>query len=328
MQPVRLFTIVAGSVGLAIAAGTLFQPDPAAPSDAETAHAMPEEVPTAPTLAGGVPSLGGLIGPSARGPDPDDKGTEPVPMIASVTEIETGRPEPGLVDGSDPVLAGTTDCAVQVAVTPEPAAMLQISLVAPCDAGESVTIGHGPLTLAGAFGADGRLSMTVPALAAQAEVTVAFLDGRTATQGASVPDFGMFARVIVQWNGPDILDLHAYAGGAGWGEPGHVTAGGPVSAVTGFVTAIATQAETQTRIYTYPAGTAPQHGLILLEAEMAITTQSCGRPFDVRVRMVRDDDPVSLRDIRIDMPSCDMPEGFVLLPDLLPEDLPVVATLN
>jgi hypothetical protein len=226
------------------------------------------------------------------------------------------------------LLAEADACAAWLVVTPEPAAMLDLSLFAPCNAGETVTISHGPLRLDNAVGPDGRLVMALPALSAVAEVTLTLGDGRAVTDMTDVPDFGMFPRVIVQWDGPQVLDLHAYAGGATWGEPGHVQAGGPVSAVSGFVTALPTRSEAQARIYTFPAGISPQDGLILLEGEVAVTEASCGRRFEARVQLVRDDAPVSRRDIRVDMPACDMPDGFVLLPDLLPESLPGLAALN
>jgi hypothetical protein len=350
MRPFRLFTIVAGSVGLAIAAGTLFQPDPNGAPDPRVANPAPETTSPGPTLAGGVPSLVTVMGRTAPTPDtapetaPETAATSQVPgssqppLVAAVTEFQDEADAtpglPVLATGSGPVpdvaelLAEADACAAWLVVTPEPAAMLDLSLFAPCNAGETVTIAHGPLRLDSAVGPDGRVVMALPALSAVAEVTLTLGDGRVVTDRTDVPDFGMFPRVVVQWDGPQVLDLHAYVGGATWGEPGHVQAGGPVSAVSGFVTALPTRSEAQARIYTFPAGVSPQDGLILLEGEVAVTEASCGRTFEARVQLVRDDAPISRRDIRVDMPACDMPDGFVLLPDLLPESLPGLAALN
>jgi hypothetical protein len=343
MNIVRLLTLSAASVGVAIAAGMMFQPDPdqtTAPELAAETTAPTEPAEAEATLAGGLAgssSLTGMIGRAGRtaaapGVDTEPAALdEPVAVLANMTEITPEDPSEtaGLTEADmAELLAEASACAIWVVVTPEPAAMLDLSVYAPCDADAPVTISHGPMRLTGTVGPDGLLAMVMPALAPQAEVSVGFADGRSQSDITEVPDFGMFPRVIVQWDGAPVLDLHAYAGGARWGEPGHVTTGGPVSATSGFVSAMGGPGGEQVRVYTYPAGIAPESGLILLEAEVAITEASCGRVLDTTVHLLNDDMPISRREIRVDMPGCDAPGGFVLLPDLLPVSHSATSALN
>lgn len=345
MNLVRLFTLSAASIGLAIAAGTMFQPEP--DDGAASAQAMVDQpAPEAMVVAAGARtpltgSLASLSGPREAAdmdrvaeqdaplprPLPGD-GKDDLPILANLTEIEPDS-ETSLSDSEmAELLAEASACAVWVVVTAEPAAMLDLSLYAPCDAGGAVIISHGPMRLSATVGLEGLVAMSLPALSPQAEVSVSFADGRIESDMTDVPDFGMFPRVIVQWDGPAALDLHAYAGGARWGEAGHVQAGGAISAAAGFVSVLSSDDEAQVRIYTFPAGIQPESGLILLEAEVAITADSCGRPLDAQIHLVRDDLPVARHNLRVDMPACDTLGGFVLLPDMIPHTGTEMSAMN
>jgi len=219
-------------------------------------------------------------------------------------------------------------CDPAIRIAAGPAAMLTVQLSAPCDPGKTVTLAHGPISLTEQLGPDGQLTMNLPALAPEAEVTAALADGRRMSATAEVPDFQDFARLVVDWTGPFDLDLHAYVGDAAWGDTGHARAGGPVSARGGFITALGSDGASQTRVYTYPAGLAPYSAQIAVEAEIAITPASCGRSLQARVHMIRTEAPVGLRGIEVQMPACGTPGGFVLLHDLLPGDPLDFAALN
>lgn len=323
MSLVRILATVGVSVGAAISAGVYFQPDqpevalrPAPPPAAASLGRSPSlidsirtEAPAEPTIAMLTPVAPATAVPA---PVPADAGTD---MAQAAPDA---GPEPRT--GTD-AAAGPTGCELTARLSAQPAAMLSLGIDAPCDAGEPVAISHGPVLLAGTLDAEGRLALSVPALAADAVVTLAMLDGRTTQTRATVPDFAMYQRLVVTWNGPGALDLHAYAGGAAWGEPGHVRAGLPVSAATGFVTVLgdAEFGGQQARIYTYPVGIAATSGHVAVEAEIAVTPETCGQTFRAQVHAVLGPSRTLRRSVEVAMPGCGSPAGFVQVPALLPE---------
>lgn len=324
MSILRVTATVVFSLGVALALGSRFQPEPVSPRSGAAVDAAGESA---------VGSLGAAAPGSLSDAAPRAARLD-LPVFATLTEtippvddLPSDAPE---TVATQTVASDAASCTPALTLAVQPAAMLAMRLVAPCDAGEPVAIAHGPLLLSGQIGADGRLEMALPALLPAAEVTVAFVDGRLATARADVPDFAHFQRLVVSWTGPPVLDLHAYAGGAGWGEPGHVRAGQPVSAASGFVLAYGETAEDapQARVYTFPAGIPANSGQIRVEAEVAVTAQSCGQELHALVHAIRADAPVARRVLDVAMPGCEQPEGFVLIPDLLLEPAPDLAALR
>lgn len=332
MSLVRILATVGFSLGAAIAAGVYFQPErpevalrPAPPPAAASLgpsssliDSIRAEAPAPPTIAMLTP-----VEPAAQAPAPVAPG--------AVSDMAQAGPDSGAppTTGTD-AAEGPTGCELTARLAAQPAAMLSLAIDAPCDPGEPVAISHGPLLLAGTLDAEGRLALSLPALAADGQVTLAMLDGRTTLGRATVPDFAMYQRLVVTWNGPGALDLHAYAGGAGWGEPGHVRAGLPVSAATGFVTELgdAEFGGQQARIYTYPVGIAATSGHVAVEAEIAVTPETCGQSFRAQVHAVLGPSRTLRRSIEVAMPACDSPAGFVQVPALLPETPRDLAALD
>lgn len=329
MKPLRIVTLVVSSVGAALAAGWMFQPEPGA------GGAAPQVA-----MAGTAPVSAGLtelsVTQTALLSGEERAVEEPVSetvSLATLTELPdvAAAPEPPAVEE---IAAGIPDeCVAWLVVTPEPAAMLDMSLYAPCNSGETVAIAHGPLRMTGMLDANGQMQMILPAMAPEAELTVTFAAGETVADMAEVPDFGQFARVVLQWAGAPVVDLHAYANGAGWGEPGHVHEGSPMLASAGFVSPVAGTGPDEGRalVYTFPAGKAPHDGTIQLEAEIAVTPESCGRSFAAEAHLIEPDVPIARRAVRVEMPACDGMGGFVLLPPFLPEpgrQIPDLAALR
>lgn len=312
MSLYRILATVGLSLGAAISAGIYAAPErpeaalrPAPGPATASLGASTSLIPSAPSSAA---EPGASI--AAFLPEPAPAGLDPAP---------TG-PQPLDTAGLSATDAAPADCAIDAQLSALPAAMLSLVLHAPCDAGEPVAIGQGALLLAQPLGPDGRLELALPALRADAGVTLAMADGRTVQLTARVPDFDLYQRVVVGWTGPAVLDLHAFAGGAGWNEPGHVRAGGPVSAVTGFVQAFgdADPGGQQTRIYTYPVGIGAASGHVAIEANLAVTAETCGRPFVARVTAILGAAATRQRQIEVAMPDCGGPVGFIAIPDLLP----------
>ena len=312
----RILATVGLSLGAAITAGiyaapeapqAALQPDPGAAPAPATASlgTVPSLIPSGPARFE-PPTIATFTPEPPPAPRAEMRPAE-APPVLTATDLRSSDAQPG-------------DCNLTAQLTAQPAAMLSLVLHAPCDPGEPVAISHGALLLAEPVGQDGRLALALPALRDQAGVTLAMLDGRTVQLSATVPDFDLYQRVMVGWDGPAALELHAFAGGAAWNEPGHVRAGGPVSAATGFVTAFgdAELGGPQARVYTYPVGIAAGAGHVAVEAVLAVTPETCGQPFVAQVTALMGAAGTRQRELAVEMPGCDGPAGFIAIPDLLP----------
>lgn len=329
MSIVRIISTIGLSLAAAVGLGVAFQPD--APEDA---------LRPAPQAAVAVnASLMALPGLPDRYPPAEAEAEQraAVPTIATLTEVTPApipartppqapvrgqaRPLPEQTAADDGRSADATvadeGCALRAELAAQPAAMLSLTLHAACDALGPVTITHAGLTLAEAVGPDGRLDVALPALARNAVVTLATPDGRRVQVAAQVPDFDLYQRVVLRWDGAPVLDLHAFAGGAGWGEPGHVRAGGPVSAATGFIRAFGDPeiAGPRAVVFTYPVGVAATSGHVALEAQIAVAEPVCGRRFEAEVLGHVGGPRLLRREVSVEVPACGGPAGMVLLPD-------------
>lgn len=349
MNRVRIVSLIAATLGVAVGAGTLFQqetmrqaesmPD-IAPVRAETslvALAMPaaeaEAVaePLSPSVSGQV-AMASVLPGMVRTADPlADARVAETPVVGASRSVAASGPEEAVQAGlatlaTDPVLiedllAEVDACAVWLVVTPEDHAMLDMSLFAPCDGGERVEISHAGLRFDARIGSDGQLALSLPALEAQAEVTVSFSDGRTSSDMTGMADAALFDRVAVQWQGAAVLDLNAYEFGADFGSDNHIHRANPSApgdATRGFLTLLGEETDL-VQVYSFPTGLSARAGQVALELEVAVSDESCGRPLDLTsLEVVGGADAVH-RDIRLEMPGCDGQGGFLVLKNLLPD---------
>jgi hypothetical protein len=108
----------------------------------------------------------------------------------------------------------------------------------------------------------GRLEMALPALAEEAQVTVALPGPATVSARVTVPDLPDYDRVAVQWQGADSFQLHAYEFGAAHGTAGHVSGADPADpqratdGIGGFLTVLgdsSTDWPLLAEVYSFPA---------------------------------------------------------------------------
>ncbi|GAB4270669.1 MAG: hypothetical protein Kow0013_23040 [Pararhodobacter sp.] len=261
-----------------------------------------------------TPAQAEMLEPGLRAPLPD---FPPAPEVQA--DAVTAAPL------DDALRAEIDNCAVWVVVTPAPAAMLDMSLYAPCDRGADVAVTHAGLTFDTRVGADGQLMVMVPALAEDATVSVIFADGRQSSDRTFVPDLAAHSRVALQWQGPATLMLHAYEFGAQYGDAGHVHAGHPLApglADHGFVTVLgdpAIDGGRRAQVYSYPTSASQRRGAVSLEIEAPVTDASCGQAVDATAIELLSGSAVTQRAIHLDMPGCDGQGGYVVLPGVLPD---------
>ncbi|TKZ19352.1 translocase [Shimia litoralis] len=264
-----------------------------------------------------LPMLPREIGPKADFP------SQPVILTVSRDSPVGMMPE----EETTPMLG----CDVALLAEPEAGAMVRVSLSAPCLMGERVTLHHSDMRFTELVGADGMLTVSIPALTEQAVFIVAFANGEGAVASANVPSLPFYDRVVVQWKGPVGLQLHAREYEADYGSDGHVWRGASrdVSILAngqgGYLTRLG---NTQTpdalmaEIYTFPSGTAPLQGHVRLSVEAEVDAVNCSKDVTAQSIQLRSDKPPKLQDFHLTLPDCDAVGEFLVLKNLL-EDLTI-----
>lgn len=311
MKPLRILTITGASICGALAAGTVFAPEPG--GQPQAGHAAATGLHT-----GLYPVTQSSAGDRAADEQGSANGSDARIAAAGLT----GRPEGAM---PAPSQHETTDgaCAPQLSMTALPHAMIAVEYQAPClSEGASVTLAHGPLSLTETLDAEGRLALVLPALAPEARVAITpGAAGSNTPEIANdivVADFADHARLVLQWQGSAELELNAFETGAEWGGPGHIHAASAPSHA-GFVTALGSADAAQALILTYPAETNPHDGRISVEAELVLNASSCGQSVSARALLVQSDAPVSGPSIDLETPACGAAEGFIFLGNILPD---------
>lgn len=222
-------------------------------------------------------------------------------------------------------------CPVRLSAAPFAAAMVKLSLTAPCMQNERVTVGHNGLMFTETTSAFGGLDMTVPALAEQAIFDITFVNGHTTSAEAAVPSIKLFDRIAVQWTAGNTVQLHAREYGANYGDSGHVWAGAmrDISVVMdnagGFLTrhgdssaADAMMAE----VYTYPVAMTQEDGAIAFSIETEVTAANCGREVKATALKLMSGTMLPRRTVSLSVPGCSAIGNFLVLNNPL-QDLTV-----
>lgn len=215
-------------------------------------------------------------------------------------------------------------CPVTLDLVNEPAAMIGLTLIAPCHAGERVVLQHAGLTVTAMTTATGALITGLPALETAAGVTVVFADGSRAESQLDVPELAGLRRFGIQWQGEDSFDLHAFEAGAAYDAPGDVSAANPrapsslLPASQGFMTLLGDPAAPSpllAAIYTWPADPAVRADAVV---EAAVTDATCGREM-LGQTLSSAGGAVTVQDLSVSMPECDAAGGYLVLKNLAPE---------
>ena len=317
--------------------------DPAPTTDAGSVSGIapaPEAAPVsdAPAVTAGgagltVPSFATSVLPRADRSEGLDSDVVALPEVASAAE-ETGRALTGDMTGTaempDETLMTETaqettpdPCAIWLVVTPAEGAMLDTSVYAPCHGGERATIDHAGLTFDRQLGDDGQAQVMIPALHAEASVTLTLADGSRAEDDTIVPDMAAHDRLVLTWTGLDVLSLHAFADGAGFGAEGHIHpafTGARDQAPYGWLTRLGDAGPDEAalaQVYTFPAGTRADSARIAIEVEAAITAESCGTEVTARTALSHGGEPGATRRVTVALPACDGIDGFLSIDGLI-----------
>lgn len=222
-------------------------------------------------------------------------------------------------------------CTASLAAEPLAAAMVSLTLSAPCAPLQRVTLHHNGMMITESTDEDGSLEVTLPALTEKAIFMAAFESGTTAMAMADVTSIEIYDRVVVQWQGLGHMQLHALEFGADYGDDGHVWSNAPRDVTQGalgkggFLTVFGRPMPDQdlrAQVYTFPTGTASARGEIDLSIEAEITPETCGRTMDAQTLQMSGGGPVNVIDVTLSMPDCDEHGGFLVLKNVL-QDLKV-----
>ncbi|MDP5333544.1 MAG: hypothetical protein NWR54_00955 [Paracoccaceae bacterium] len=228
-------------------------------------------------------------------------------------------------------VTGATPCTAALDARPMAAAMVQLNLIAGCQPDTRVTLHHNGMMITESTDSKGGLTLQMPALSQTAVFMAAFENGVTAMAKADVTSLDVYDRVVVQWEGPGDMQIHAFEFGADYTEEGHVWKAAPREAAEaalgrgGFLTELGKAMPDQdlrAQVYTFPSGTVSRSGDVALSIETEVTAETCNRRMEAQTLQLTGGGALSVKDLTLDMPDCDAVGDFLVLKNLL-QDLKI-----
>lgn len=239
-------------------------------------------------------------------------------VAALETDLPPAEPDAGAYGASG------LPCGPALNARPLAGGLVALSLNAPCRPESIVTLHHDFLSFTARTDAAGALAATLPALRVEAAFVAEFADGVTLDHVVTVPGAADRTLAVLQGPARNAMHLHAYEGGAEYGETGHVWAGAPGGGAAGgrfFRLGDPTLPEaTVAEIYDRPAGAdAPR-----LSVEVEVTGTNCGQEIAAEALMPGADGAMEPRALSFAVPDCDARGEFLVLKNL-PQDRKLAA---
>ena len=345
----RIMTI-GGTLMCALGIGYFMQMG--APAGASAAAPVPpppaprvQDAATAVAQSGFTPQTAPVLPPDTAEATAIPVATVPVtpPALAPV-ETPSPDPDPVVPVAFDPAPADDAGapaamadpgpaCDITARAETEAGAMVRVTVSAACLPGERVVIHHNGMMFTEITDAEGRVEVSVPALAEMAVFIAEFGSGDGAVATAEVSSLAFYDRVVLQWAEDVSFHVHAREFGAEYGADGHVWAGAArdMSAAAlgdgGFLTVLGNPdafAPRLAEVYTFPTATASRAGNIDLTVETEITAANCGRLIEAQALEIAAEGELRTRDLSLDMPNCDAIGDFLVLNNLM-DDLKIAA---
>ena len=328
MKSKRRLLRVTAVIAIALAAGHLAQSGQGSAGQGQAAvrgaSVVPDFSSTVPVVTGRAGRADGGA-PQLGQPRLIEAGLPVLPEQLKRPEVEVPeRIEAPLDDTADSTSTSTPrDCTPLLGLSPRPGAMIDVLLSAPCRRDERVVLRHAGLAVTYRTNATGALFASLPALSADARVSILFAGGETMDARLSLPEAAEFRRFGVQWMGPQTFEVNAFENGADYGQPGHVSAATPQNPaqtmlpLDGFLSILGdatVDAPMLAQIYTFPGR--PDAVPVLIEAE--VTKATCGHEMLGDV-LTADRGTVRMSDLSITMPGCDAIGDYLVLKNLAPD---------
>lgn len=215
-------------------------------------------------------------------------------------------------------------CETTLTAKRQPAAIVELSIAAPCFEDSSFVVMHEELGFSAVTDEDGNAVVSVPVLVTNAEFSVSFGNILQATTDIFVPELRQYDRAVLQWESADNMRLHALEGGAQIGDPGHVwsasihTAEDTREGRHGFVVYLGeTDADIpyQAEVYTYPAGQMNRDGAVDLRVGISVSEDNCAREVEAKTIQTNAGQTLVTSEIVVVMPSCDQAGEVLFVSD-------------
>jgi hypothetical protein len=238
---------------------------------------------------GMVPKSASLAGPTGNGLDD----------LVSITPVA------GTTHSS-----GGDHCRPRMDLAPAPAAMILMSLSAPCNRNERIVVRHSGLSFTARTEPSGNLRVLLPALKADAMVAVYLADARLVLGRVQVPDVTLYTRYAIAWEWPAELELRA--------TDGDLVLAGSAASFTGGARQVISlgvadvQSPVMASVYSVPG---KDLGDVDLTGELRITPASCGRTVRLGV-MYSAAGQVSAQDEMVAVPLCGTAGDILMLKNL------------
>ncbi|MCZ0811330.1 MAG: hypothetical protein ACQEVT_02510 [Pseudomonadota bacterium] len=325
MSKTKRIAMAGGTFICALGAGFIVQsmagtPDQVAASPVELSVANTDE--DAPLPVTNIVSTSAPVPPQFA-PQPAPLPSAPVARAEIVPAAFDERPVTAL-PAEEP--APAFSCETLLEAKPVAAAMVELTLNAPCMANERFTLHHHGMMFTQATDEDGQKRLVVPALTQSAVYMVSFTNGEGAVASAVVTSTDYYDRVVVQWQGQSGLQIHALEYGAGYGDEGHVWAEAPRDMAAaaqgegGFVTRHGLNGlgkAQMAEVYTFPVGLTEREGDVVLSVEAEVTQQNCGRDIEAQTIEISAGGKPLVQDLVLALPGCDATGDFLVLKNLV-----------
>lgn len=229
--------------------------------------------------------------------------------------------------------ASKKNCEINAVTRPIAAAMVDLSMTAPCLPNARVTVHHNGMVFSETTSETGTLALQIPALTQDAVYIIAFSTGEGMVTSTKVEELAEFDRAVLQWKGPAGLEIHAREFGADYGSTGHRWSDVPGSlamTIAGKSGVLTRHGDSEAsdpllaEVYTYPKNITGQSGDIILTVEAEVTEANCGMEVEAQTLEIQPDAKVRSRNLILPVPPCDSVGSFLVLNNLL-QNLKVAA---
>lgn len=216
-------------------------------------------------------------------------------------------------------------CDVDFTAAKSDAAMVMLSLRAPCQINTALTVQFQGLMFSGTTSNIGTYSVLVPAITPKSEFRLTLAGTEPVVASVNVPQAGQYTRVAVQWAGNAELQIHAFEFGH-LGRKKHVWNGAPQSlaqatqARGGYIVRLGNSAfpnPFHLEIYNFPSAKVEKTGLVRLHLKARVTKENCGQAQAAQILQNAPDKAASVMDISLTMPACDHIGDYLLFKNLL-----------
>ncbi|HGG06203.1 MAG TPA: hypothetical protein ENK28_12160 [Aliiroseovarius sp.] len=254
--------------------------------------------------------------------------TPALPIMPRQENLVKTATNPAIVPDPDQEITPLTnntsaDCEAGFTAMAAPGAMVDLTLEAPCYAGQVVDIFHAGLRFTERLDQNGIMQLNVPAMEEDAFFNALFKDGRTESTDILMLTASDYQRVALAWQGLDGFELYALENGADYGEAGHVGSATPYSPERGtageggFLNRFG-QGENgyYAAIYSYPIRLTDTGRLPEISIEAEVLDSNCSR--EINATMIRKSATGTLETspLVIAVPGCNAIGEYLVLKNL------------